>query len=77
MTKAKITKKNGYKCAPNGNRVETFPFGEVVTGQVADWALADHAASRMFDPVKEKKVVTPPETKAAPKKRGRPKKKAD
>ena len=57
MSKAKITKKDGYKCAPAGHTVETFPFGEIVTGQVAEWAIADHAAKRMM----ERK---PPETKA-------------
>lgn len=71
---AKITRKGGYKCAPNGHTVQTYPEGEVVTGQVAEWALADKAASRMFDPREETKVTPPPETKA---KRGRPRKKAD
>lgn len=74
MTRAKITKREGYKCAPKGAIVETFPFGTIVTGQVAEWALADRAASAMFDPREETKIVTPTETKAAPKKRGRPKK---
>jgi hypothetical protein len=74
MTRAKITKREGYKCAPKGAIVETFAFGEIVTGQVAEWALADRAASAMFDPREETKVEAPAETKAAPKKRGRPKK---
>jgi len=56
MTKAKITKKDGYKCAPAGHTVVVFPFGEIVTGQVAEWALAAHAAQRMMD-------RKPPETK--------------
>lgn len=67
MSRAKITNKNGYDCAPNGCRVEHFVFGTVVEGKVAEWALADKAASRMFDPREETKVVVPEETKAAPK----------
>jgi hypothetical protein len=64
MPKAKITKKDGYKCAPNGHTVVTYPFGSEVDGQVAEWALAAHAASRVFDsPVKEAKVTGPTETK--------------
>lgn len=74
MSQARITRKGGYKCAPQGHTVETFAEGIVVTGKVAEWALADRAASRMFDPVAETKVTPPNEAKA---KRGRPKKKAD
>lgn len=69
MTTAKITKIGGYTCAPLGARIEHFPAGSVVTGQVAEWALQDGAASRMFDPREETKVVAPPETK-----RSRPRK---
>jgi hypothetical protein len=71
MTKAKITRRDGYKCAPRGATVETFAFGQIVTGKVAQWALADHAACAMFDPREETAVAPPPETKA---KRGRPRK---
>lgn len=63
MTTAKITKKEGYRCAPSGARIEVFAFGETVYGQVAEWALEDHAASRMFDPREEVKIVKPAETK--------------
>lgn len=72
MTTAKITKRDGYKCAPNGSIVEFFPFGAVVTGVVAEFALQDHAAHRMFDPREAAKVVAPDETKAkrAPRKKG-------
>lgn len=65
MTTAKITKKDGYKCAPEGFEVITFPFGAIVDGQVAEWAIADRAASRMFDPREETKVVASDETKAS------------
>ena len=47
--KAKITRKEGYRCAPDGRTVEVFECGEIVTGQVAKWALADKAARRMMD----------------------------
>ena len=67
MKKAKITNKDGYRCAPDGHTVIVIPFGTVVDGQIAEWALADKAASAMFAPVEERKVVAPPETK----KRGR------
>ena len=69
MSKAKITNKEGYKCAPNGWKVETIPFGTIVEGKVAEWALADNAASALFDPRKEKKVAGPAETKATTKKK--------
>jgi len=76
MTRAKITKREGYKCAPQGFKVTMFPFGTIVEGRVAEWALSAHAASAMFEPRTEVKVTGPDEIKAAPKKRGRPRKKA-
>lgn len=63
MTKAKITKANGYMCAPGGARAELFACGAMVSGQVAVWALADRAASATFEPREEVKVVEPAETK--------------
>lgn len=60
--RAKITKPDGYTCAPNGSVVMTFPYGMEVEGQVAAWALQDRAASRLFD--RETKVDAPSETKA-------------
>lgn len=69
MTQAKITKQEGYRCAPDGARVVTFGFGEIVTGKVADWALADGAAQRMFEPREETKIEAVPETKAKPRSR--------
>lgn len=68
MSRAKITAKEGFNCAPDGHTVVHYPFGTEVTGKVAEWALSGHAASRMFDPREETKVVAPDETKAAPKK---------
>lgn len=46
--KAKITTETGYRCAPNGHTEEFFAFGEVVQGQVAEWALKDHSARRIM-----------------------------
>lgn len=69
MTRAKITRPTGYNCAPQGHTVVNFPMGTIVDGEVAEWALADRAASAML----EKKVEAPEETKA-PKRRGRPRK---
>jgi len=75
MTTAKITKKEGYRCAPTGAVVEHFAYGDIVTGKVAECALEDHAAARMFDPRTDTQAMDAPETKAdAPKKRGRPRK---
>lgn len=69
MTKATITRKEGYNCCPQGHTVEHFPFGEVVFGKVAEWAIADRAASRTMEK-KPSPVVL--ETKKKP--RGKSKK---
>jgi hypothetical protein len=63
--KARITKKDGYSCAPNGYAIVTFPYGVEVEGQVAEWAVSDMAARRLFDKRKGKKVITDVETKGA------------
>jgi len=59
MAQAKITRPMGYACAPEGHTIVVYPFGAIVDGDVAEWALADHAAVRMF----ENKVDGPTETK--------------
>lgn len=73
MSKAKITAKDGYRCAPEGHTVVTIPYGEIVTGKIAEWALQDKAASRMLEsrgrpkknPVEENKNMgSAPENKA-------------
>lgn len=53
-----------YRCAPEGHTVQAFPAGLIVSGQVAEWALADGAGERADGPVAETKVVHPPEVKA-------------
>lgn len=62
--KARI--KAPYKCAPEGYRIVHFAVGEIVEGQVAEWAVADGCANKMPD-AREMKVIGPTE-----KKRGRP-----
>ena len=69
IKRAKITKKDGYKCAPQGHTVETFAEGTIVEGQVAEWAIADHAGQAMFDPRKETKITPPTETKTRTRKK--------
>lgn len=61
VMKAKITNKNGYECFPGGFKLKRFEFGEIVTGQVAEWALADKAAKRMLE---KKAKGAAPENKA-------------
>ena len=72
IRRAKITKKDGYKCAPKGHTVEEFAFGEEVTGQVAEWAVADGAGKAMFDPRDKPKV--PPKLETKVKREGKAKK---
>ena len=67
--KAKITKPQGYYCAPQGAIVVHFPYGSEVEGRAAEMALSDHAAARMFD--REIKVEAPPELKAHPARKAR------
>ena len=74
MSKAKITAKDGFSCAPEGHTIVVFDQGDIVTGQVADWAVKANAASRMFDPVGERKVQPALEIKTPKKSR---KKKAE
>lgn len=74
MSRAKITAAQGYRCAPDGHTIITIPQHTIVEGRVAEWAIADRAASRMFDPVQETAAGVELETKDQPKRRGRPRK---
>jgi len=77
LTKAKINAPLGYDCMPNGYTSEHFPCGMTVEGKVAKWAVQDGAAVPINDPRDGTQAATSaPETKA-PRKRGRPRKKAD
>jgi len=49
MVTAKITHPDGWECCPNGWDVTRYEPGEIVTGQVAEWALQDKVARRMLD----------------------------
>ncbi len=64
---AKITKKDGYTCCPEGHTPVTYPVNTIVTGQVAQWALDDKAAARMVSrkgKIDTKAVKGAPENKA-------------
>jgi len=70
---AKIIKSGGYLCAPQGHTVMHFHEGQIVSGLVAELAVADGAAvpinmTRAAD--LETKVEPPFEAKP----RGRPRK---
>ena len=71
---AKITKQGGYLCAPLGHTVMHFHEGQIVSGIVAELALADCAAvaiNMMRAADLERKVEPPVEIKRP---RGRPRK---
>lgn len=72
---AKITHADGFKCAPDGHTVITYPLGAEVEGRVALWAI-DAGAAQAYDPRDTIGKVPDLETKAPPKKRGRPRGKA-
>ena len=59
--KAKITDPKGFRCAPEGHTVVTFPHGAEVVGQVAKWAVDMGAAS--WQPAIDAKIIAPTETK--------------
>jgi len=61
--RAKITAPQGFRMAPEGHTVVIYPEGTIVEGKVAEAALDNHAACRMFEPVEERKVVAVKETK--------------
>lgn len=73
MTRAKITRADGFACSLDGYTITTYPQGAIVTGKAAEWALRQHAAARMFDPRQETAAIIDLETKA-PAKRGRKRK---
>ena len=54
MLTAKITAKDGFRCAPNGHTVEIYKCGDVVTGKVAEWAIKAKAANMQTKMVKQK-----------------------
>lgn len=71
--RAKVTLPGGFRCAPEGHTVVTFPCGTIIEGQPARWAVDMQAA--IWLPAYDTKVTAPDEAKAeAPKRRGRPRK---
>jgi hypothetical protein len=68
--RAKIVNRNGYRCAPDGHTVRSFALGDIVTGEVAAWAVDERCAIPVVEtpapPVLEAKVIVPQETKPAP-----------
>jgi hypothetical protein len=46
---AKITARNGYRCAPDGVTVLHFAFDEIVDGLAAEWAVADGYAQPFIE----------------------------
>lgn len=57
-----------YTCAPDGHTTIRYKAGDVLEGNAACMALEDDAG---FDPVEERKIEAPLETKRP---RGRPRK---
>lgn len=64
MADAKITARNGYRCAPDGVTVQHYAFGDEVAGIVAAWAIADGYAEAII----ETKPAEPLEIKPAARK---------
>lgn len=70
----KITKEGGYLCAPSGHTVMHFLQGQIVSGRVAELALADGAGEPISTAKAvelEYKIEEPQELKRRP---GRPRK---
>lgn len=61
--KARITNPQGFRCAPDGAVVVTYPYGTEVEGQVARWAVDMGNAAWL--PEYDTKVTGPTETKPA------------
>jgi hypothetical protein len=68
--RAKIVNRNGYRCAPDGHTTRSFALGDIVTGEVAAWAVDERCAIPVVEtppaPVLEAKVIVPQETKRTP-----------
>ena len=64
MASAKIILKDGFTCAPNGHTVVVYPFGSVVDGKVAEWAIKSQAAKKLTPKIHNKKLNPKIENKA-------------
>jgi hypothetical protein len=70
VIRAKITAEGGFNCRPpDAIKVQNIPQGEIVEGQIAEWALRAKAARRMMAPKLETKVVEAPEKKRTKRKK--------
>ena len=57
---AKITARNGYRCAPDGVTVLHFAFDEIVDGLAAEWAVADGYAHPFIEAKPAEALETKP-----------------
>jgi hypothetical protein len=57
---AKITARNGYRCAPDGVTVLHFAFDEIVSGIVAEWAINDGYAAPFIETKPAEALETKP-----------------
>jgi hypothetical protein len=57
---AKITARNGYRCAPDGVTVLHFAFDEIVDGLAAEWAVADGYAQPFIETKPAEALETKP-----------------
>ena len=65
----RITNPKGYMAAANGFTVVNYPFGSIVNGNVAAWAIEDKAGEFVLQPELENKIVTVGEIKTKRKKK--------
>jgi hypothetical protein len=61
--KVKITKKGGYRCAPEGHTVVAFAEGAEVEGTAAEMAMADKAGEEVKGSMAKKSSGSAPENK--------------
>jgi len=66
---AKITNQKGFRIAPQGHTVEHYAVGTIVSGYIAEKALANGVAEEIL----EKKIIEDIETPVK-RPRGRPRK---
>lgn len=68
--RVQITAIGGFRCAPEGHTVVTYPIGTILEGAGAEMALAASAGVKVGPPASAK-VVSPPEIKTAKPRRRR------
>lgn len=65
MADAKITARNGYRCAPDGVTVQHYAFDQEVDGMVAAWAIADGYAVAIIETKPAEALETKPAARKA------------